>query len=199
MGSIFILAWWIVKQNELLINKIILTSFISLLIVILLLIALGIGILIWSIWHAKSIPSMQNLIRLAINLLFPLAVRIGSWFGITKDEVKSSFIQVSNQLVKTRKYTINSQDILILAPHCLQKVECPHKISVDVDNCKECGLCSVGKLRKLSRETGAKFVVATGGTFARKFIMEKDNSTMLKKVSFLILNYTLQNADYDGR
>lgn len=171
--GIFFFAWWMVSKNNLLINQVMLTIITGFIIIIFLLIFLGIGFLTYSIWKAKSIPSMHNLMRLAINLLFPIAVKIGGWFGLTKDEIKNSFIQVSNQLVKTKKYHINPQDILILAPHCLQKVECPYKISIDVTNCRECGKCVISDLQKVSKATGVKLVVATGGTFARKFILEQ--------------------------
>ena len=87
--------------------------------------------------------------------------------------IKSSYIQVSNQLVKLQQPQITPEKILILAPHCLQRVQCPHKITVNVNNCRCCGQCPIGDLLALSREIGTQLVVATGGTFARKFIKEK--------------------------
>ena len=63
---------------------------------------------------------------------------------IRKDIIKNSYIQVSNQLVELEKKQVAPENILILAPHCLQRVECNHKISANVNNCKQCGLCPVG-------------------------------------------------------
>jgi len=81
-------------------------------------------------------------------------------------------IELKVPIVKLEQQKISPDRILILAPHCLQRVQCPHKITVNVNNCKMCGLCPVGDLLTMSKEKDVRLVVATGGTFARKFIKE---------------------------
>ncbi|MDK2823510.1 MAG: uncharacterized protein PWQ67_707 [Clostridia bacterium] len=170
---IFAFAWWLVSKQSLIINQIILTLTLVFFIVVFLIISIGVILLIYSLWSLKIYRGSNILIRKAIDFLFPIAIKLGHWLGIEDDKIKSSYIQVSNALVKLEQKTILPEKILILAPHCLQRVQCPHKITVNVNNCKCCGLCPVGDLLLLSQERGVQLVVATGGTFARKFIKEK--------------------------
>ncbi|NJB08169.1 DUF116 domain-containing protein, partial [Clostridioides difficile] len=60
----------------------------------------------------------------------------------------------------------------ILIPHCIQENSCKLKVTNDIDNCKECGRCNIGELIKLKEKTNVKIFVATGGTLARKIIMD---------------------------
>ena len=84
---------------------------------------------------------------------------------------------------------------MILAPHCLQRVQCPHKITVDVNNCRGCGLCPVGDLLTLSREKGTQLVIATGGTFARKFVKERKPQAIVAIACERDLTSGMQDVD----
>ena len=170
---ISIFAWWLVSQQNFFINQIILTSVVVLIVVAFFLIGGSIVALVFSIWRSTSNHSLNKITRKVSKFLFPIALQIGKWFGLEKDTIKNSYIQVSNQLVELENNKVAPENILILAPHCLQRVECNHKISVNVNNCKQCGLCPVGDLLTLSKEKNVQLVVATGGTFARKFIRER--------------------------
>ena len=169
---IFAAAWWLVSRRGLFINKLILTAVTGVIILMLLILAVGVAALIWSLWRSKTIPSLQSVITAATNILFPLTIHLGKWVGLEEERIKNSFIQVSNQLVKTKVRSYQLKRILILAPHCLQWIHCPHKITIDVNNCRECGKCLVTGLRGLARRYGIKLVVVTGGTFARKVIKD---------------------------
>ncbi|SHH28584.1 hypothetical protein SAMN02745221_02085 [Thermosyntropha lipolytica DSM 11003] len=137
-------------------------------------IILGAGLLaiIIMIWRFKTIPSLENLGRIVNDTLFPLVLLVGRFLGVQKEKILSSYIEVNNFMVKAKKLLLPGEQIMILAPHCLQDAACPHKITINVENCKECGKCKVGELKKLAREHKAVLKVATGGTLARKFIKE---------------------------
>ena len=140
---VFAAAWWLVTRRGLLVNEVILTCVIGVAIMMLLVLMVGVAALIWTIWRSKTIPSLQSAITTATNLLFPLTLHLGKWFGLEEERIKNSFIQVSNQLVKNRIKSKPLQRIMILAPHCLQWIHCPHKITIDVNNCRECGKCLI--------------------------------------------------------
>lgn len=173
LGALFFLAWWIVSKQYLLVNKLIMSLMLVIILVLLFLFFIGIFCLIYSLIREKSNQGLNKLIKETIVFLYPLSLKIGHLLGFNENQIKQSFIQVSNQLVKLEHKQVAPEDILILAPHCLQRVQCPHKITVDAKNCKKCGLCPVGDLLNLSQELGVQLVIATGGTFARKFIKEK--------------------------
>jgi hypothetical protein len=134
----------------------------------------GIGIVAIVIALCFPAPRLyfKRLIRLAIEFLYPAALRIGSWFGIPKERIEASFIEVNNQLLLSQKIELQNNNLLILAPHCLQKADCPYKITVNIANCHRCGRCPINNLIKLSEKYKVSLAVVTGGTLARKIIKE---------------------------
>ncbi|NPV27717.1 MAG: DUF116 domain-containing protein [Firmicutes bacterium] len=166
------LVWYLALNRFSLINQILLLSVGSLFLILLGMVAFGIGGIVLTIWLARSIPPLQSPIRIATNLLFPIALYLGRLINIDRDLIRSSFIEVNNQLVRARKYLVSPGKVLLLTPHCLQKADCPIKITNNVQNCKRCGGCSIGSLLELTERYGVKLAVATGGTFARKFIKD---------------------------
>jgi hypothetical protein len=107
-----------------------------------------------------------------IEFLYPTALKIGSWFGIDKEKIEDSFIEVNNQLLLSQAVKIEKSKLLILAPHCLQRADCPHKITANLNNCRRCGRCSVNDLISLGEQYNISLAVVTGGTLARKIIKE---------------------------
>jgi hypothetical protein len=59
-----------------------------------------------------------------------------------------------------------------LLPHCLQNFQCPHRVTAEVRNCTGCGKCEIADLTKLCDSYGIKMSIATGGTLARRVIVE---------------------------
>jgi hypothetical protein len=91
---------------------------------------------------------------------------------LDKHDLKLFLININNILVSSRNLKVNSSDIMLLTPHCLQNSECKIKITNDANNCKRCGNCNINDLLSLSEKYGIKFFVASGGTFARKVISD---------------------------
>ena len=116
------------------------------------------------------IKAFQHQTYSLINFLFPLAVKLGKLFGLTRRQLENSFIQISNILFSQRNIKVPADRLLVVTPHCLQLASCPHKITRDPNNCKRCGGCNIGDLLKLSEEMGFHFFVATGGTLARQIV-----------------------------
>lgn len=108
----------------------------------------------------------------AINILFPFAVVLGRLFNIPRVKIEQSFIEVSNALVMQHKVKVPGNRIMILTPHCIQLDTCVHKITRNVENCRQCGRCSVGAMLGLAHKYGCHFAVATGGTLARQMVKQ---------------------------
>lgn len=166
------LLWYLISKREFIVNQLLLIIILTLVILLFLVLATGIVAIVFMILRSRSIPSLENLTQLANEMLFPMALITGRLFGIEKEKILCSFIAVNNYLLRCKKLIFREEQIMILVPHCLQNSDCPHKITVDVNNCKECGKCKVGDLKKMANEHGAVLKVATGGTLARKFIEE---------------------------
>lgn len=107
-----------------------------------------------------------------INTLFPLIIFWGKIFGKSRREIERSFIALNNYLLANRKIKVKASDLLVISPHCLQLASCPHKITHNINNCKQCNRCTIGPLITMSERLGFHFRVATGGTLARKIAKE---------------------------
>ncbi|HWR40497.1 MAG TPA: DUF116 domain-containing protein [Patescibacteria group bacterium] len=130
----------------------------------------GVGGIILAILGLPTFAVFQGLAWSAINLLFPVAVRIGRLFHFDKERVERSFIEVSNHLIRRRHIAVTPEKLLILLPHCIQLENCPHKLTRDVANCKRCGNCQIGEFLALTETYGVRLAVVTGGTLARRVI-----------------------------
>jgi hypothetical protein len=172
MAAAVSIVWWVISRQTTHFNKVLLNIVSSGILVVIVVLAIGIVAVVWSLWRSKNITFLQKLMYKATNILFPIALILGKWLGLDEEKIKNSYIQVSNQLVRTKSRYPNISRISILAPHCLQWVHCPHKITIDVNNCKGCGKCPIIDLIKLAQNYDARLVVVTGGTIARKVLKE---------------------------
>lgn len=170
--------WYLITHRDIIINQIVLIAVAVIFGIILIVMGIGILAMVIMIVKSKSIPSMENLTLWANDLLFPVSIFIGKLIGIEKEKILKSFIAVNNYIVKSRK-SIPREKVLMLLPHCLQNTDCPHKITIDINNCKKCGKCPVGQLRDLCDHYHAVLRVATGGTLARKWILEENPSAVI--------------------
>lgn len=129
--------------------------------------------LLFTIIRGKNLFLNRRIRGIVIRFLFPLLVVVGRCIGINKDQVRRAFIAMNNQLVVAEARRVPPNKLLILLPHCLQNHECTVRITGDVENCKACGNCKIKSLVELSRKYHVSIAVATGGTLARRIVVEK--------------------------
>ena len=115
---------------------------------------------------------LMNINFKIVNFIFPLMIKTASFVGISKDEIRKVYVKLNNKYIYSQKYNLKSEDILILIPHCVQKSSCKLKVTTDIKTCKQCGLCNIGDLVRLKENKNVNIFVATGGTLARKIILE---------------------------
>lgn len=172
-GCVLALVWYLAANpSRTVFDKVLLFSLAALLVGGILVTASGIAGIVLTIFWARNIIFLHGPMRVAVSLFFPLALAIGRFFNIDRDRIKSSFIEVNNFLVRSGAIRLLPRQVLLLLPHCLQKSDCPHKITVDADNCQRCGGCVVGELLNLRDKYGINMGIATGGTLARKYVEE---------------------------
>lgn len=144
-----------------------------------LLVAAAIGLVGWAslglvlnILLGRSLPFSRRLRGLTIKLFLPLMVLLGKALGISKERVRSSFIKVNNELVQHEAGRYTGKDILLLMPHCLQNSRCDMRLTYDINNCKRCGKCPIRDLLALTEHYGVHLAIATGGTIARRIVVQ---------------------------
>lgn len=134
---------------------------------------LGTILLVLTTALGKDILLTRFLRGVVIKFLLPVIEFLGTAFGISKDTIRQSFVAMNNSLVQSQRLLVKSDRILILLPHCLQLFDCEIKVTGDINKCIRCGRCDIKGLAELAEKYRIDISVATGGTLARKVIIEK--------------------------
>ncbi|WP_199177337.1 DUF116 domain-containing protein [Geothermobacter hydrogeniphilus] len=133
----------------------------------------GLALLILTLLTGRDLFFSERLRRIVIRYLFPAIINLGKLLGVDRDTLQQSFIALNNQLVRAKKLRVRPDQALILLPHCIQLFDCDIKITGDIQKCVRCGRCDISGLAEIAVERGIDIAVATGGTLARKIIVDK--------------------------
>ncbi|APG28307.1 hypothetical protein A7E78_10880 [Syntrophotalea acetylenivorans] len=166
------LAWWVPSVGFGNIHPALSRWFGILLGSIVLVVLLALGQLGLTLFSGRDLFFSVHLRGLAIRYLLPAVIFVGRCFGADRDALQRSFITVNNQLIRGRKLQVPASQAVILLPHCVQLHDCAVKVTGDIEKCLRCGKCDIGDLAELAQSRGVTIAVATGGTLARKILME---------------------------
>lgn len=147
--------------------------------VLALLLLAGIAILAFAILFERDLPGTRRLRGVLVRGLFPAVVAVARLLGIPREKVERSYIEVNNQLVLRSGRRAPPSRVLILLPHCLQVDSCDIRITGDIHNCRGCGRCPIAGLVEIGDRYGVHLSVATGGTIARRIIVEQRPQVIL--------------------
>ena len=128
--------------------------------------------LVLNILLGRPVLFAKRLRGVTIKLFLPLMTLLGRVVGIPKQTVRASFIKVNNELVRGEKHRYPADRLLLLMPHCIQNSRCKFRLTYDIDNCRRCGECALAGLLELRDRFGVKLAVATGGTIARRIVVQ---------------------------
>jgi uncharacterized protein len=132
------------------------------------------GLLITVTLLGHDVPFSRRLRGIAVRSLLPVLILAGKLVGLKREQVQHAFVAVNNELVLAHcKNGRRPNRILLLMPHCLQDKDCSVKVTHNVDNCQRCGKCAIKDLLQLSEKYHVHLAVATGGTIARRIVVEK--------------------------
>lgn len=104
--------------------------------------------------------------------MYPMIEGIGSTIGIDKDQLRKRLIDSNNKKVMSKTFRYKPYEILVLLPHCIQYSGCNIRVTNDIYNCSRCGKCQIPDLIQLIDKYKVNIFIATGGTLARKAIMD---------------------------
>jgi uncharacterized protein len=173
---VFILAFVCILGVIFITNKSFIILKLGIAVIILILIIYILAVL-WCIYilykllNNKRISEMNyKILKNVTEAAYPLILFIAKCFKKDIDSVRRVYAKINNFLVKAKTIKIESKDLLILLPHCLQNSECSIKITNDIRNCKMCGKCDIKQIIELCDKYNVTAVVATGGTLAREWI-----------------------------
>ena len=105
----------------------------------------------------------------ALQKMEQLATKV----GVEEKELFQLYVESKNRsLVKNFASTPYNERILLL-PQCLRSKDCPAELGKYGYECKECGRCSVEKIRHVTKNLGYKGTfILPGGSIAKKILLE---------------------------
>jgi uncharacterized protein len=151
-------------------------------------------LLVFTILSGKENFLSQKLRGLVAKVLFPFMILMGKVMGVSKVKVQQSFVELNNHLVRSNNRRTRPKRLLILLPHCIQNFDCQIKITGNIRNCKGCGKCEIKELIELAEEHQIDIAVATGGTLARRIIVEKRPEVIVAVACELDLTTGIQDT-----
>ena len=171
--AVIFLAWWIPNRGLANIHPN-LPHIVGIIMVVLSGAAIfGTGLLVLTTALGKDIFLTRFMRLVVIKFLLPVIEFVGRVIGLDKDNIRQSFIAMNNSLVLSQRMKVRPDRILVLLPHCIQLSDCEIKVTGDIHKCVQCGRCSIKGLVEVGYKYTIDISVATGGTLARKVIVEK--------------------------
>jgi hypothetical protein len=150
-------------------------------------------LLVITIYRGKDF-FLSHKLRGWVKGLFPFMILVGRLLGVSRERVQQSFIEVNNHLVRSNTHRAKPNKLLILLPHCVQEFDCQIKITGNIKNCKGCGKCEIKDLIELADHYQVKIAVATGGTLARRIIVENRPDAIVAVACELDLTSGIQDS-----
>jgi hypothetical protein len=155
---------------------------------------LGGLLLVLTLIRGRDILFSRKLRGIVVKGLFPFIILMGRFIGVSRERIQQSFIEVNNHLVRSDGRRVPPDKLLILLPHCVQEFDCQIRITGSILNCRKCGNCEIKDLAELSERFHVKIAVATGGTLARRIIVENRPKAIVAVACELDLTSGIQDT-----
>ncbi|MBQ6099216.1 MAG: DUF116 domain-containing protein [Methanobrevibacter sp.] len=134
---------------------------------------LFIAILILGLFIArKNKIKFPRFILFVVDLLYSPFKTISRVLGLDEYLIDDIAIKVRDDVNKEKFRKIPADKTLIFLPHCLRHRDCPATLQKEGLNCTECGLCSIGVIKKKAEPLGYKLYIVPGSSFVKKIVME---------------------------
>jgi len=172
MMAVTTLLWWFISPRLHEISTILADLSLTALRVFFFVLTMGTILVLLTSYSETNLLVARFAIRAYIKILYPVTLLLGRSLGISKERIRESFVSVNNSFIKALKKSFDTSEILILLPHCLQNTDCEIRITTDVTKCQRCGRCDIAKLCEISEKYNIKMAIATGGTLARKIVID---------------------------
>ena len=145
-----------------------LVVFLVIVIAILFIAVLILGLLI----ARKNKIKFPRFILFVVDLLYSPFKTIASVLKLDEHLIDDIAIKVRDDVNKEKFREIPADKTLIFLPHCLRHRDCPATLQKEGLNCTECGLCSIGVIKKKAEPLGYKLYIVPGSSFVKKIVME---------------------------
>lgn len=138
-----------------------------------LIVILFIAVLILGLFIArKNQIKFPRFILFVVDLLYSPFKSIARILKLDDHLIDDIAIKVRDDVNREKFRQIPADKTLIFLPHCLRHRDCPATLQKEGLNCTECGLCSIGVIKKKAEPLGYKLYIVPGSSFVKKIVME---------------------------
>ena len=148
---------------------------VAIIIIILFIAVLILGLLI----ARKNQIKFPRFLLYIVDLLYSPFKTIASFLNLDDHLIDDIAIKVRDDINKEKFRQIPAEKTLIFLPHCLRHKDCPATLQKEGLNCTECGLCSIGVIKKKSEPLGFKLYIVPGSSFVKKIVKENKFKAVL--------------------
>ena len=142
-------------------------------IIIIVIIILFIVLIILELLMAwKKTIIFPKFLLIIIDLLYSPFKTIAKLLNLNEHLIDDISIKLRNDVNKEKFKKIPSDKTLIFLPHCLRHKDCPATLQKEGLNCIECGLCSIGIIKKKAEPLDYKLYIVPGSSFVKKIVIE---------------------------
>lgn len=141
---------------------------VAVLILILFIVVLILGLFI----AKKNKIKFPRFVLFVVDLLYSPFKTIARLLKLDEHLIDDIAIKVRDEINKEKFKEIPAEKTLIFLPHCLRHRDCPATLQKEGLNCTECGLCSIGVIKKKAKPLGYKLYIVPGSSFVKKIVME---------------------------
>ena len=120
----------------------------------------------------KKTIIFPKFLLIIIDLLYSPFKTIAKLLNLNEHLIDDISIKLRNDVNKEKFKKIPSDKTLIFLPHCLRHKDCPATLQKEGLNCIECGLCSIGIIKKKSEPLDYKLYIVPGSSFVKKIVIE---------------------------
>ena len=110
----------------------------------------------------KNKIKFPRFVLFVVDLLYSPFKTIARVLKLDEHLIDDIAIKVRDDVNKEKFREIPAEKTLIFLPHCLREGL----------NCTECGLCSIGVIKKKAEPLGYKLYIVPGSSFVKKIVME---------------------------
>ncbi|MBQ2226718.1 MAG: DUF116 domain-containing protein [Methanobrevibacter sp.] len=120
----------------------------------------------------KNKIKFPRFVLFVVDLLYSPFKTIARVLKLDEHLIDDIAIKVRDDVNKEKFREIPAEKTLIFLPHCLRHKDCPATLQKEGLNCTECGLCSIGVIKKKAEPLGYKLYIVPGSSFVKKIVME---------------------------
>ena len=115
---------------------------------------------------------VPKFILFVVDILYSPFKTIAKILNMDEHFIDNIAIRIRDDVNKEKFKKIPAEETLIFLPHCLRHKDCPATLQKAGLNCTECGLCSIGVIKKKAEPLGYKIYIVPGSSFVKKIVME---------------------------